>query len=198
MAQRAEHQTQMAEVLSSVLNGLTFCYWIFLFSRSKASGANIIIIGNVVFYEKLECQDSEETIRLTSERFNVYEITTLYKMKISTSRKLFIENLVFMKLKITHAIYFCYFYSQNNLPNRDQSGNEIVLKSVNFQPKGTGSDIIAGYTNEFERNRFTFSGTHYHVYLELDSMEYSICIFCNCKISPLFSHLVSCWEMRYI
>ena len=29
--------------------GVAFCYWIFLFSRSKASDANIGIIANVVY-----------------------------------------------------------------------------------------------------------------------------------------------------
>ena len=30
MAQRGEHQNQMAEVVSSMLNEVTFCCWIFL------------------------------------------------------------------------------------------------------------------------------------------------------------------------
>ena len=31
---------------------VTFCYWIFLFSRSKASNANIGIIAILVHFEK--------------------------------------------------------------------------------------------------------------------------------------------------
>ena len=48
IAQRGEHWTQMDEVLSSILIGVTCCWWIFLFSRGKASGANIAIIANIV------------------------------------------------------------------------------------------------------------------------------------------------------
>ena len=33
--------------------GVTFCYWIFLFSRSKTSDANIGIIANVVYLWKI-------------------------------------------------------------------------------------------------------------------------------------------------
>ena len=33
----------------SIPLGATFCYWIFLFSRSKASDANIGIIANVLY-----------------------------------------------------------------------------------------------------------------------------------------------------
>ena len=32
--------------------GVTFCYWIFLFSHSKASDANIGIIANFVYFVK--------------------------------------------------------------------------------------------------------------------------------------------------
>ena len=38
----------MAEVVSSMLSGVTFYCWIFLFSRSKASDANIATIANFV------------------------------------------------------------------------------------------------------------------------------------------------------
>ena len=41
MAQTAEHQIQISEVLGSVLIGVAFCCWIVLFSRGKAFGANI-------------------------------------------------------------------------------------------------------------------------------------------------------------
>ena len=41
MAQIAEYQAQMAEVLGLMLTGVKFCCWIFLFSHSKASDANI-------------------------------------------------------------------------------------------------------------------------------------------------------------
>ena len=47
MAQRAKCQIQMAEVLGSVLTGVTFCCTIFLFSPSKASDANIT---NIVIF----------------------------------------------------------------------------------------------------------------------------------------------------
>ena len=40
MAQKAEHRIQMAEVLVSMLTGVTFCCWMFLFSCSKASDLN--------------------------------------------------------------------------------------------------------------------------------------------------------------
>ena len=46
MAQGAEHQIQMAKILGSILITVTFCCWIFLFSRRKASDANIAIIAN--------------------------------------------------------------------------------------------------------------------------------------------------------
>ena len=46
MAQTAERQIQMVEVLSSMPTGVIFCCWI-LFSRSKASGTNIAIIANI-------------------------------------------------------------------------------------------------------------------------------------------------------
>ena len=36
MAQKGEHQIQMADVPGSMLTGVTFCDWILLFSRSKA------------------------------------------------------------------------------------------------------------------------------------------------------------------
>ena len=38
----------MAEVVSSMLSGVTFCSWIFLFSRSKAYDANVDIFVNSV------------------------------------------------------------------------------------------------------------------------------------------------------
>ena len=41
MAQRAEYQIQVAEVLGSMLTGVTFCCWIFCFHISEASDANI-------------------------------------------------------------------------------------------------------------------------------------------------------------
>ena len=46
MAQRAEHQIQVAEVQGSMLTRVTFCCWLFLFSQGKASDANIAIIVN--------------------------------------------------------------------------------------------------------------------------------------------------------
>ena len=36
----------------SILTGITFCYWNFLFSRNKASDANIGIIAILVHFEK--------------------------------------------------------------------------------------------------------------------------------------------------
>ena len=35
MAQRAEHQIQMAEVLNSIVTGVKFCCWIFCFHMVK-------------------------------------------------------------------------------------------------------------------------------------------------------------------
>ena len=46
MAQRAERQIQVAEVLGSMPSGVKFYCWIFLFSRSKAFDANNAIIAN--------------------------------------------------------------------------------------------------------------------------------------------------------
>ena len=46
MAQIAEHQIQVSEVLGSILNGVTFYCWIVLFSRGKESHANIAINAN--------------------------------------------------------------------------------------------------------------------------------------------------------
>ena len=43
IAQRGEHQIQVVEVPGPILTGVTFCFWIFLFSRSKVSDANIAI-----------------------------------------------------------------------------------------------------------------------------------------------------------
>ena len=47
MAQRAECQIQMTEVLGLILSGVTFCCWI-LFLDSKASYAYVVIITNFV------------------------------------------------------------------------------------------------------------------------------------------------------
>ena len=41
IAQRGDHQIQMAEVLGSMLTGITFCYWIFCFSI-------VVNVGNLV------------------------------------------------------------------------------------------------------------------------------------------------------
>ena len=46
MAQRGEHQIQMAEALGSMLTRVIFCCWIFCFQKS--SDANIAIIANFV------------------------------------------------------------------------------------------------------------------------------------------------------
>ena len=41
-----------SNVQGSILTGVTFCYWIFLFSYNKASDANIGIIAILVHFEK--------------------------------------------------------------------------------------------------------------------------------------------------
>ena len=54
MAQRAEHQIQIAEVLFSVFNGVTFCGRIFLFSHSKTSDAITVYCQFYVFVKETQ------------------------------------------------------------------------------------------------------------------------------------------------
>ena len=49
MSWGVEHHIQMAQVLDSMLTGVTFCCWTFWFSHRKASDANFVC-------EKLDCE----------------------------------------------------------------------------------------------------------------------------------------------
>ena len=57
---------------------------------------------------------------------------------------------------------------QNNLPEKGKAGDEVILQSVDFKPRGTGSGVHSNYAGELFRNRYTFQGTFYTIYLELD------------------------------
>ena len=52
----------------SILIGVTFCNWIFLFSWNKASDANIAIIAILVHYEK--------NLLLVQNKFGSYDFQT--------------------------------------------------------------------------------------------------------------------------
>ena len=66
MAQRAEHQIQMAEILGSMLTGVTFCCSIIF--GFKSFDANIAIIANFVCLWKT---------RGVSVIYEIHEFTTL-------------------------------------------------------------------------------------------------------------------------
>ena len=52
LVKKGECWTWNQRFRGSILTGVTFCYWTFLFSRGKASDANIGIIANFGCFEK--------------------------------------------------------------------------------------------------------------------------------------------------
>ena len=78
----------MAEVLGSMLTGVAFCCWIFLFPHSKASDVKIAIIANFcVFVEK---KNSNNHNNAWDSKANAF-IKCMTHLAIIATNKIFVQ-----------------------------------------------------------------------------------------------------------